>query len=170
MNAIPLTANGALFYHTTVGQGAIIASFPPSDQLATGALFIRELIPPAMGQGFLSAFGECLAIDTGDGLDDIHKLIILSLPLRGNRIPGDFSPGSGLQNIKLNRGTLPTASFSTGIGYCLTCFLHLSRTPFMMIARSVEIVPSLDRCSSVPFLIPISFSLRCSKMALSEPK
>lgn len=35
----------------------------------------------------------------------------------------------------------------------------------MMIARSVEIVPSLDRCSSAPFLIPISFSLRCSKMA-----
>ncbi|WP_349827485.1 hypothetical protein, partial [Bacteroides fragilis] len=67
MNAIPLTANGALFYHTTVGQGAIIASFPPSDQLAAGALFIRKLIPPAMGQGFLSAFGECLAIDTGDG-------------------------------------------------------------------------------------------------------
>ncbi|WKN04070.2 hypothetical protein BJP29_20205 [Bacteroides fragilis] len=102
MNAIPLTANGALFYHTTVGQGAIIASFPPSDQLAAGALFIRKLIPPAMGQGFLSAFGECLAIDTGDGLDDIHKLIILSLPLRGNRIPG-LLPGSGLQNIKLNR-------------------------------------------------------------------
>ncbi|TWV42665.1 hypothetical protein FSA03_24955 [Bacteroides fragilis] len=93
MNAIPLTANGALFHHTTVGQGTIIASFPPSDQLAAGALFIRELIPPAMGQGFLSAFGECLAIDTGDGLDDIHKLIILSLPLRGNRIPGTSPRG-----------------------------------------------------------------------------
>lgn len=94
MNAIPLTANGAPFHHATVGQGAIIASFPPSDQLAAGALFIRELIPPAMGQGFLSAFGECLAIDTGDGLDDIHKLIILSLPLRGTEsrglLPGEW--------------------------------------------------------------------------------
>ena len=89
----PLTANGAPFHHATVGQGAIIASFPPSDQLAAGALFIRELIPPAMGQGFLSAFGECLAIDTGDGLDDIHKLIILSPPRRGNRIPGTSPRG-----------------------------------------------------------------------------
>ena len=132
MNAIPLTANGAPFHHATVGQGAIIASFPPSDQLAAGALFIRELIPPAMGQGFLSAFGECLAINTRDGLGDIHKLSVLSLPFRGNPNPGEKSPGSGLQNIKLNRGTLPTASFGTGIGYCLTCFLHLSRTPFMM--------------------------------------